>query len=114
VTADRVAAASVGDSAAWLIAPSGELTDLTVHQRRKPLLGSGEALSVEFQAELRGGRLLLASDGLTKYTTAGRICELAMAESVVAAVSSLVDCVRLPTGGLHDDVAVVLVGAAPA
>jgi serine/threonine protein phosphatase PrpC len=114
VSADRVTGASVGDSAAWLISPSGGFTDLTVHQRRKPLIGSGEALPVEFQAEFRGGRLLLASDGLLKYTTAERICELAMAESLTDAVSALVECVRLPSGGLQDDVAVVLVEATPA
>jgi len=55
VDSDRVRGASVGDSAAWLISPAGEMTDVTVHQRTKPLIGSGEALPVEFEAELRGG-----------------------------------------------------------
>ena len=110
VDSDRVRGASVGDSAAWLISPAGEMTDLTVHQRRKPLIGSGEALPVEFEAELRGGRLLLATDGLTKYVTAERICALATKGSVVKAADSLTACVRLPSGGLQDDVAVVIVG----
>ena len=110
VDGDRVRGASVGDSAAWLISPAGEMADLTVHQRRKPLIGSGEALPVEFEAELRGGRLLLATDGLTKYVTAERICALATKGSVVKAADSLTACVRLPSGGLQDDVAVVIVG----
>ena len=45
-----ISGASVGDSVAWLISPAGELTDLTAYQRRKPLLGSGEALPVVFDA----------------------------------------------------------------
>jgi len=38
VDSDRVRGASVGDSAAWLISPAGEMTDVTVHQHRKPLI----------------------------------------------------------------------------
>jgi serine/threonine protein phosphatase PrpC len=107
---DRVIGASVGDSAAWLISPAAELTDLTARQRRKPLIGSGEALPVEFEAEWRGGRLLLASDGLTKYAPPEQICSLAMKGAVVDALDALANCVRLPSGGLQDDVAVVLLG----
>jgi PPM family protein phosphatase len=40
---------------------------MTTNQRRRPLLGTGEALPVQFEAERRGGRVLLASDGLFKY-----------------------------------------------
>jgi PPM family protein phosphatase len=109
VTAGRIVGASVGDSSAWLISPAGEITDLTAHQRRRPLLGSGEALPVVFEADLASGRLLLGSDGLFKYATAERICALAMQGSVAKAADALVNCVRLPSGGLQDDVAVVLV-----
>ncbi len=110
VDGDRVRGASVGDSAAWLISPEGGMTDLTVHQRRKPLVGSGEALPVEFEGERRGGRLLLATDGLIKYTPRDRICALAMTGSVVEAVDALINAVRLPSGALQDDVAIVLLG----
>jgi serine/threonine protein phosphatase PrpC len=106
---DSVIGASVGDSSAWLITPTGETSDLTTRQRRRPLLGSGEALPVQFEAELQGGRVLLASDGLFKYATAERICTLAMQGSVAEAAHALANCVRLPSGGLQDDVAVVLV-----
>jgi serine/threonine protein phosphatase PrpC len=109
VDGDRVRGASVGDSEAWLITPTGELSDLTVHQRRKPLIGSGEALPVEFEAERRGGRLLLATDGLTKYAPPERICSLATKGTVAEALDALANCVRLPSGGLQDDVAVVIV-----
>jgi hypothetical protein len=42
--------------------------------------------------------------------TAERICALATKGSVVKAADSLTACVRLPSGGLQDDVAVVIVG----
>ena len=109
VTAERIVGASVGDSAAWLISPAGELTDLTANQRRIPFLGSGEALPVVFEAERGGGRLLLGSDGLFKYATAETIVALAARTSVAEAADALAHCVRLPSGGLQDDVAVVLV-----
>jgi serine/threonine protein phosphatase PrpC len=105
----RIVGASVGDSVAWLISPGGELTDLTEHQRRKPLLGSGEALPVVFDSNPCGGRLLLATDGLVNYAPVDRIRALAMQGSVAEAAAALVDCVRLPSGGLQDDVAVVVV-----
>jgi serine/threonine protein phosphatase PrpC len=105
----RIEGASVGDSVAWLISPAGELTGLTAHQRRKPLLGSGEALPVVFDANPCGGRLLLATDGLVNYAPLDQIRALALQGSVAEAAAALVDCVRLPSGGLQDDVAVVLV-----
>jgi len=109
VNVDSVIGASVGDSSAWLITPAAAVTDLTALQRRRPLLGSGEALPVQFEAELQGGRVLLASDGLFKYATAERICTLAMQGSVAEAVHALANCVRLPSGDLQDDVAVMLI-----
>jgi serine/threonine protein phosphatase PrpC len=85
------------------------MTDLTAHQRRRPLLGSGDALPLIFEAELGGCRLVLGSDGLFKYATAERICSLAMQGSVAEAADALASCVRLPSGAFQDDVAVVVV-----
>jgi serine/threonine protein phosphatase PrpC len=109
VSAGRIVGASVSDSSAWLISPAGEVTDLTAHQRRRPLLGSGEALPVIFEAELGDGRLILGSDGLFKYAPLEQICSLAMQGSVAEAADALGSCVRLPSGGFQDDVAVVIV-----
>lgn len=56
--------ASVGDSGAWLVAPDG-VRDLTVHQQRKPFLGTGAAVPVPFAAPWADdATLLVASDGL--------------------------------------------------
>jgi serine/threonine protein phosphatase PrpC len=85
------------------------VTYLTVNQRRRPLLGSGEALPVIFETGLNGGRLLLATDGLVKYASVEEICTLATHGSVAAAVDAVANCARLPSGALQDDVAVVLV-----
>jgi len=109
IDSERVRGASLGDSSAWLIAPSGGMTDLTARQRRKPLLGSGEALPVVFEAERLGNHVLLASDGLFKYAQVDRICALATRGTVADAANALVDCVRLPSGAFHDDVAIVIV-----
>jgi serine/threonine protein phosphatase PrpC len=108
IDSDRILGASVGDSSAWLISAAGEITDLTARQRRRPLLGSGEALPVQFEGEFDGGRLLLASDGL-KYAAVEQICALAHQGTVAEAADALASCVRLPSGALQDDVAVVIV-----
>jgi serine/threonine protein phosphatase PrpC len=113
IDSDRIVGASVGDSSAWLISAAGEPTDLTARQRRRPLLGSGEALPVQFEASHGGERVLLASDGLFKYATAERICALATQGSVEDAADTLANCVRLlPSGAMQDDVAVVVVSVA--
>lgn len=110
VTPTRWCGASVGDSVAWGLARDGSTADLTDRQRRKPLLGSGEAVPVGFSAAARG-RLLLATDGLAKYAPMSRIAGVAGAAPLDRAGAELVGLVRLPRGTLPDDVSVVLVQA---
>jgi len=107
VSGTVVFGASVGDSSAWMIGPAGIL-DLTRHQLRKPLLGNGEAVPVVFGPDFVEGRLLVATDGLFKYAQRTELARRALAESVDDAVPALVDSVRLRSGALQDDVAVVL------
>jgi hypothetical protein len=52
--------------------------------------------------------LLVASDGLLKYAPQAELAKRALDGRVEDAVAALVDAVRLRTGALHDDVAVVL------
>jgi hypothetical protein len=101
----RCTGASVGDSVAWLI-NAGGLTDLTAQSKRKPLLGSTQAVATGFEGEAEG-ILLVASDGLSKY---------AARERVVAAASemnprALIEFARLPDGSLFDDACVVMARA---
>ncbi len=107
----RITGASVGDSQAWLVTDIST-QDLTRHQQRKPLLGSSEANPIGIQPIYMNGRipgrLLMGSDGLFKYAQPDRIASLARGADLDKAVTDLVDAVRLKSGALPDDVAVVL------
>jgi PPM family protein phosphatase len=104
-----VSGASVGDSAAWMVAPR-EVIDLTEHQNRKPLLGSGKATPRAFGPVPLRGRLLVASDGLFKYARRDAIVAAASLPDIEAAADALVAAARLPSGALQDDIAIVLAG----
>ena len=107
VTEGRILGASVGDSELWLI-HSDSHTVITEHQRRKPLLGSGEAMPVFFDLPWTGGTLLAGSDGLFKYADARRIQALASSPDLSASARELAALPRLASGGLPDDVGLVL------
>jgi serine/threonine protein phosphatase PrpC len=99
--------ASVGDSGAWLIAETA-LHELTARQQRKPFLGTGMAFPAPFILTGIPGTLLVASDGLFNYTGHDAIGSVVRGSNLEAAARALVDLVRLPSGRLQDDVAVVL------
>jgi serine/threonine protein phosphatase PrpC len=107
LVADRIVGASVGDCGAWLVTVNG-IDDLTDTQVRKPLLGSGEAVPVAFEAVLRDSTLLLATDGLLKYGRRDRIAVLARGADLQVAVQLLAELPRLRSGALPDDVGVIL------
>jgi len=108
-----VCGASAGDSEAWII-KGGLVNDLTKHQMRKPLVGSGQADPVSFTGKLDGGLLLVASDGLFRYTNAPKICEVAKRVPLPDLPKALVDLVRLKSGKLQDDVSVFVAAHAAA
>lgn len=99
----HVRGASVGDCEAHALLVNRDV-DLTGRQQRKPLLGDGRAHAVAFEALVRG-TLILASDGLWKYARPEWITQATTAGDRVA--ERLVDCVRLPSGNLQDDVGVI-------
>jgi len=110
-TATRIVGASAGDSGCWLltgIGGSARAIHLTHHQQHKPLLGSGEAFPVPFEAGFPEGTVLVASDGLLKYSPMERIAPVVLGYAVDEAVDRLVDLVRLKSGCVQDDVSVVL------
>jgi PPM family protein phosphatase len=102
-----VEGASVGDSEAWIVAPH-RVVDLTQAQHRKPLIGSGRAVSVAFGPTDFEGRLLIATDGLFNYSMPANTTRLAQGGTVEEAADALVDTVRLRSGLLPDDLALVL------
>ena len=98
--------ASVGDCEAWIFGQGGTV-DLTVHQVRKPLLGSGDASPVGFEARLSMGAMLVAAtDGLWKYISHVRIAEQTIKRPLDALLGSLINALRLHSGALQDDVAI--------
>ncbi len=103
----KIVGASVGDSGAWMVSKT-EVIDLTQHQVRKPLLGSGAAIPVGFGPIPLSGRLLIGTDGLFKYASRENIIAGARKGTVDEAIPALVDAVRLRNGKLQDDIAVVL------
>lgn len=100
----RVWGSSVGDSSAWLFAAQGN-RELTLGQKRRPFLGSGEAKAREFVGEA-AGVLIIASDGLWKYTSHAAIVALAI--DGVSDAQRFTQLVRLKSGAFPDDVAVVI------
>ena len=108
VTPKEIFGASVGDSGVWLIPENGTHVDLTHGQQRKPFMGSGTAWAVPFRHQLRDGLLLLATDGLLKYTSTERIVETCRLHPTELAAQALIELVRYPSGALPDDVTLVL------
>jgi serine/threonine protein phosphatase PrpC len=104
-----VTGVSVGDSEAWVVTARSN-DDLTRSQERARL-GSGRAVPVAFERLRLDGALLVATDGLFKYASPGRIASTVRAGEVSRAAERLAALVQLPSGGFQDDVAVVVVGS---
>ena len=107
VDENGIRGASVGDSGAWLVA-SATHVDLTRQQIRKPLIGTGEAVPIPFVSGPLEGTLLVATDGLLKYSRAARIREILSESELDEAPRRLIDSVRLHSGVLQDDTTVVI------
>jgi serine/threonine protein phosphatase PrpC len=103
---DRILEASVGDSCAWVI-DGPDITDLTRTQIRKPLLGSQAAKPAPFWHGPLDGVLLIASDGFFDYAKRDQITPLIGRTDFFAIPRACIEMVRLPSGELWDDTAVV-------
>jgi len=108
VTTEEIIVASVGDSGIWLIPATGNWINLTVHQQRKPMIGSGDAKPAALRYPRFEGTLLLATDGLLKYTSADRIVETCRGQPANTAAQSLTELVKYPSGNYPDDVTLIL------
>jgi hypothetical protein len=84
------------------------IDDLTHQQIRKPFLGVGTVASIGFTRAALTGTLIVASDGLLKYTSREKIATAVLEPDLDAVTSNLVGLVRYPSGALPDDVAIVL------
>lgn len=104
--------ASCGDSGALLIGADGAACWPTEPQHRKRL-GSGRALPRGFSLPFAPACLvLLATDGLLKYADEAAIVACLRRGDLAASADALVELVRLSSGGLNDDVALVLAARA--
>jgi len=99
--------ASVGDSGAFVFSKTGA-ENLTANQVRKPLLGSGFSIPVSFTRSQLDGTLLIASDGLLKYTSQEKIAATILTADFNNAAAKLIELVRYQSGALPDDVSVLL------
>ena len=108
ITPEEIFGASVGDSGVWLITEKGSHLDLTRRQQRKPFIGSGDIWPVPFHQSNQPGVLLLATDGLLKYTSAEHIVGTCRERPVEAAAPRLIELVRYSSGALPDDVTLIL------
>jgi serine/threonine protein phosphatase PrpC len=84
--------------------------DLSQSQQRRPFIGSGNAWPVSFEHPNQGGSILLATDGLLKYTSAERIIATCREKPAELAARRLIDLVRYQSGALPDDVTIILTG----
>jgi len=99
---------SAGDSEAGVVTATA-FDDLTVGQQTRQRLGSNRVTPASFERAALAGVLVIASDGLFKYAATDVIARIVRNNAIGAAAEHLVDLVRLRSGKVADDVAVVLV-----
>lgn len=105
VRGDRLAGASVGDSAAVLLTEVWSGVRLTDRQQKNPPIGSGEAFAMPFGVRLPTPWAVLAiTDGVWKYGAWEHILPLKPNVPGQEMVEALLKRVRLPgSGELQDD-----------
>ena len=105
VSANKIFGANVGDSAAWLFTPDGKEE---LSRVRKPYLGTGVAVPHQFERKSGVGALVVASDGLWKYTGLELIEQKVRTASPERLASELAGLVRLRSGAFPDDLAIAV------
>ena len=112
ISEKQVFGASVGDSGVWLIKTNG-FRNLTERQSRKPFIGCGSAFPVAFEcASTQGESLLLATDGLLKYSSSDRIVDTCKNGNASEVARRLIELVRYPSGAFPDDVTIIFATSA--
>jgi hypothetical protein len=109
---DFVVGASVGDCAAWVVPPDDEPREITVHQMRKPRIGTGRASPMGFGPTSLDGVLFVMTDGVADYITREQLTTLVRRVKTEQLPRTLLDEIRLPSGQLCDH-ATALVGIRP-
>jgi PPM family protein phosphatase len=103
---DRICGSSVGDSQAWIIHDE-DVVFLTAGQKRKPLLGSRDAIPASFEADVLRGILIVATDGFFNYVKRPQLLTAVAQKDFYELPRACVELVRLPSGALWDDIGLV-------
>ena len=106
VRSDGLFGANVGDSAAWLFTTDGK-QELTGGRPRKPFLGTAATSPHQFVRTSSQGMIVVATDGLWKYTSLELIEQRVMTGNPRNLAEELADLVRLNSGAFPDDIAIV-------
>jgi serine/threonine protein phosphatase PrpC len=109
----RLVGVSTGDSEAWVITAT-KVDDLTRGQHTKHRLGSGRVTPAIFDRPALSSVLVVATDGLFRYAAMDVIARMVRASAIRMAAEQLIELVRLRSGRLADDVALVLMSGSPA
>jgi serine/threonine protein phosphatase PrpC len=108
IDADSVVGASVGDCAAWIVPQNDGRREISVHQMRKPRIGTGRANPVGFGPTSLKGVLIMITDGIADHITGVQLTALVRRVEAEQLPRALLDHVRLPSGKLTDHVTVVV------
>lgn len=108
IAPDTIFGASVGDSSAWMFPSNGRPIHLTQYQQKRPFIGSGEARPASFNHAKDLGKVLVATDGLLKFTSPEKIIAVCRENPTDDAGAKLIELVRYQSGKLPDDVTVAL------
>jgi serine/threonine protein phosphatase PrpC len=106
LTPRGICGASVGDSIGWLVSP--QETRVLTSGQYKGFLGSSISTPVSFQEKKLNGTLMLATDGVWKYSDHEQLQTLAQLPDLKSAAQQIVESVRLPSGAFWDDTTVAL------
>ena len=106
----RIAGASVGDSMALHIFPSGEM-ELSERQRKNPPLGSGGCLGTPFDYDVRGDeQTLLMSDGVFRFVGTEQLAQTCRESSDADVMARLLELQRRQENDdLFDDWSAILI-----
>lgn len=107
VSEKGIAGYSVGDCRAWFFNEHGAV-EMTGKQQEKPMIGSGTAALTPFAIQSTIGTVLVCSDGLWRNAEHNQMLKIAGDPDIGQATKSLLALPRYPSGGLPDDVAVII------
>jgi len=106
IQGNMIIGASIGDSKSWLFNSEFEY-ELTMLQRKNPLLGSNLSEPIGFEVFGITGWIVLGSDGLFNYVNMEKIKKVVKSKKFM--IKNLYHLAKEHTGYLQDDFSVIVV-----